>query len=164
MTGTTSPDRDLALRPVGTGEAPSAPGAGYDQDLCAWATRQAALLRAGRAHEADLANIAEEIEDLCRRDRRELASRVRTVLWHLMKLRACAARLPRSGWRAVIEEQRAEIERVLADSPSLRRELADVVARESAAARRLAAADLAEQGEPAGGVEGLAFGVADVLG
>jgi hypothetical protein len=32
-----------------------------------------------------------------------------------MKLRACAARLPRSGWRAVVEEQRAEIERVLAD-------------------------------------------------
>jgi hypothetical protein len=164
MTGTTSSDNDLALRPIGARGPSGGPGAAYGQDLCAWATHQAALLRSGRAHEADLANIAEEIEDLCRRDRRELASRVRTVLWHLMKLRASAARLPRSGWRAIIEEQRAEIERVLADSPSLRRELADTVARESAAARRLAAADLAGQGEPAEGVESLAFGVADVVG
>jgi hypothetical protein len=164
MTGNISSDRDLVFRPVGARGPSSNPGAGYDQDLCAWATHQAALLRAGRVHEADLANIAEEVEDLCKRDRHELASRVRTVLWHLMKLRASAVRLPRSGWRAIIEEQRTEIERVLADSPSLRRELAAVIVRETKAARQLAAADLEEQGEPAEGVEGLVFSVADVIG
>ena len=34
----------------------------YDTDFYAWANEQAALLRSGRLAEADIANIAEEIE------------------------------------------------------------------------------------------------------
>jgi hypothetical protein len=36
----------------------------YDQDFYAWANEQAALLRAGRVAEADIENIAEEIETI----------------------------------------------------------------------------------------------------
>lgn len=36
----------------------------YEQDFYAWSQQQAALLRAGRTGEADLENIAEEIESM----------------------------------------------------------------------------------------------------
>ncbi|MGD0870689.1 MAG: DUF29 family protein [Bryobacteraceae bacterium] len=49
----------------------------YQRDYYEWTVRNAELLRSGRADEADLANIAEEIEDLGRRERRELLSRGR---------------------------------------------------------------------------------------
>ena len=91
----------------------------YDTDFCAWAAAQAELLRAGRLDEADIARIAEEIEDLGKRDRRELASRIQTVIEHLMKLAASPATEPRAGWEATIARERVEIGRLLEDSPSL---------------------------------------------
>jgi hypothetical protein len=36
----------------------------YDRDFYAWANEQAALLRAGRLSDADIAHIAEEIESM----------------------------------------------------------------------------------------------------
>ena len=45
---------------------------GYDEDVVAWAQEQAALLRSGRISEIDLANIAEEIEDV---------GKVRNAIW-----------------------------------------------------------------------------------
>jgi hypothetical protein len=41
----------------------------YDSDFYAWANEQAALLRAGRLSEADVENIAEEIESMGRSER-----------------------------------------------------------------------------------------------
>jgi hypothetical protein len=47
----------------------------YDRDFYAWANAQAALLRAGRLSEADIAHIAEEIESLGKTEKRELVAR-----------------------------------------------------------------------------------------
>jgi len=52
----------------------------YQRDYYEWTVRNAELLRSGRADEADLANIAEEIEDLGRRERRELLHRLRLLI------------------------------------------------------------------------------------
>ena len=52
----------------------------YDTDFYAWANEQAALLRAGRLSEADIENIAEEIESMGRSEKRELINRL-TVLF-----------------------------------------------------------------------------------
>ena len=57
----------------------------YDRDFAEWTRHNAELLRAGRASEADLEHIAEEIEDMGNRDRRELRSRLRVLLAHLLK-------------------------------------------------------------------------------
>ena len=57
----------------------------YDQDFYAWANEQAALLRAGRLSEADIENIAEEIESMGRSEKRELVSRLNVLLLHLLK-------------------------------------------------------------------------------
>ena len=42
----------------------------YEQDFYAWANQQASLLRAGRLTDADIANIAEEIESMARSEKR----------------------------------------------------------------------------------------------
>jgi hypothetical protein len=46
----------------------------YERDFFAWAGEQAALLRSGRLNDADILNIAEEIESMGRSEKRELVS------------------------------------------------------------------------------------------
>jgi len=124
----------------------------YDGDLALWAEDQARALRdAARARinlPIDWHNVAEEIEALGTSQGLELASRIRTVLVHLMKLEASPAIEPQAGWRATIRRERAEIETLLRDSPSLRPTVPAVVAVESPTASRIAAADMADCGEP----------------
>ena len=55
----------------------------YDEDFLRWTEENAALLRSGNIGAADLGHIAEELEDMGKSQRRELESRVRTVLMHL---------------------------------------------------------------------------------
>jgi hypothetical protein len=40
----------------------------YDTDFYMWTQQQAALLRAGKLHELDLSNVAEELESLGKSD------------------------------------------------------------------------------------------------
>ncbi len=49
----------------------------YDRDFFEWTRCNAALLRSGRLQEADIAHIAEEIEDMGKSQRRELTNRYR---------------------------------------------------------------------------------------
>src|SRR5271170_2354823 len=59
----------------------------YDSDFYAWANEQAALLRSGRVAQADIEHIALEIESMGRTEKRELVSRLRVLLLHLLKWR-----------------------------------------------------------------------------
>jgi hypothetical protein len=102
--------------------------AGYDEDLYAWAMEQAELLRAGRFAEADIANVAEEIESLGRSERRELVSRLAVLLAHLLKWQVQPG-LRGNSWRRTIIEQRRKIVEHLDDNPSLHAALDEVIAR-----------------------------------
>ena len=57
----------------------------YERDYYSWALEQATLLRARRFAELDLENLAEEVEDLARREAKELQSRYETLLAHLRR-------------------------------------------------------------------------------
>jgi uncharacterized protein DUF29 len=104
----------------------------YEQDFVRWAEEQASGLR--RAAEAgsnlplDWNNLAEEIESLGRSQRRELRSRLATIIEHLLKLQFSPAVEPRTGWVDTIGRERREIEDLLADSPSLWGELEPLLA------------------------------------
>jgi Domain of unknown function DUF29 len=126
----------------------------YNRDFVSWTEQQAALLRKAEGSNLplDWQHLAEEIEGLGKFDRRELTSHVTRILRHLFKLAVSPRDEPRSGWQESIEDSRGEIEILLADSPSLRREVAELIGRQSPAAARRAAADLARQGEPTEGV------------
>lgn len=95
---------------------------GYEEDLFAWTQEQAALLRAQQIEGLDWDNLAEEIESMGGRDRRELESRLTVVLLHLLKWQAQPT-LRGSSWRKTLRTQRREIRKILKQSPSLRREV-----------------------------------------
>ncbi len=98
----------------------------YDHDFVAWTVHQATLLRQGKWEHLDGENLAEEIESLGKRDRRQLESRVERLMQHLLKWRYRPEERGR-GWRSTIWEQRRRIARLLRDSPSLRPVVATVV-------------------------------------
>jgi hypothetical protein len=109
-----------------------------ESDFYAWSLEQAALLRAGRAEEADLAAIAEEIESLGKTEKRELVSRLTVLLLHLLKWRFQPAGRGDS-WRLSIANARDEIADLIADNPSLKSLLDEVTASAYRYARRKAA-------------------------
>src|SRR5260370_9191770 len=122
----------------------------YDQDFFLWTIEQAAALRCAKDSNLplDWENLAEEIESLGTSDRRELKSQIRRILRHLLKLDASPAVEPRAGWRSTILDARTEIDDVLRDSPSLRREIDRLVLEQLTIAVELAVADLSQYGEP----------------
>lgn len=124
----------------------------YDDDFYRWTQSQAALLREEKAADLDYANLAEEIESLGKRDRRELRSRLVRLLQHLLKWRCQPERrLQGRSWERTIREQRLQLALLIADSPSLRREVpASVEAFYThARARALAETRLPESAMPA---------------
>lgn len=111
----------------------------YETDFYAWTQQQAALLRKNKWGELDAANLAEEVESLGRRDKRELGSRLQVLLVHLLKWRYQPERQKDShSWYDTIVEQREQIADLLADSPSLRPQVSDLLSLRYARARRRA--------------------------
>lgn len=111
----------------------------YDKDFYEWTQNQAAALAAGHVSELDLANLAEEIESLGRRDRRGLGSRLEVLIMHLLKWYYQPKMHETShSWESTIIEQRGRIADILADSPSLRRQVPDLIDGHYLRARRLA--------------------------
>jgi hypothetical protein len=123
----------------------------YETDTVAWSEQQAAALRAaargGSNQLLDWENLAEEIEDLAKSLRRRLRSQIARIIQHQVKLEYSPAIEPRNGWRRTVRLARLDIDRILEDSPSLKREIPRLIEIESARAVQLAIFDLEEHGE-----------------
>jgi hypothetical protein len=123
----------------------------YDEDFVLWSEQQAESLRAaaqgGSNQHIDWENVAEEIGDLARSERRALRNQVRRIIIHLIKLEHSPAPNPRPGWRESIGDARVQIEDMLSDSPSLKREIDGVIRDQTERGARLAIADLEDRGE-----------------
>ncbi len=95
----------------------------HDSDLVAWATSSAAKLRQGEyLDESERDQIAEELLDIAGNNRREIMTRMVTLLMHLLKCEFQPDKKSRS-WISTINDQRDEIEELLKQSPSLVRHL-----------------------------------------
>ncbi len=92
----------------------------YDQDFAVWTTETARLLREKRFDEIDVEHVAAEIEDMGKRDKREMYSRLTVLIAHLLKWKWQPEKRSQS-WQATILTQRTELDLLLADSPSLLR-------------------------------------------
>jgi len=100
----------------------------YEKDFFAWSQAQAGLLRSGRFSQLDVTHLVEEIEDLGKRERRALESRLAVLLGHLLKWR-CQPDYPnRKSWRATINTQRRSVAKLLDDNPSFRGIMGKVIA------------------------------------
>ena len=100
---------------------------GYEQDFYTWLMQSATLIREGRLAEIDVENIAEELEGMAKRDRRQLMSRLAVLLMHLLKWQFQPNKRSRS-WELTMIEQRRRVEELLEDSPSLRHQLEERLA------------------------------------
>lgn len=96
----------------------------YEQDVMAWASEQVALLRAGKLAAIDIEHIAQEIEDVGKSEKRELASRMAVLLAHLLKWQYQPGRRGNS-WSRAIKEQRKALAAALRQTPSLNATLTD---------------------------------------
>ncbi|MDD5034519.1 MAG: DUF29 domain-containing protein [Methylococcaceae bacterium] len=96
----------------------------YQEDFHAWIIQSAALIRQGRLSELDLEHIAEELESMGASERRELLNRLQILLMHLLKYQFQPERRGKS-WKLTMIHQRTAIERLLKQSPSLKRLLED---------------------------------------
>ena len=118
--------------------------ANYETDFLAWTERQADLVHKHRfeldAWGIDAANLADEILALGQSVKRELRSRFAILLLHLLKWQHQPNRRT-AGWRATIDEQRAQIADLLAENPSLRATLDMALAKGYESARRYAIAE-----------------------
>ncbi len=72
----------------------------------------------------------------------ELASRIATILVHLMKIEAATGDEPRAGLEDAIRTQRAEIASILQNAPSLRPTVGTLISTELGLARTRARGDL----------------------
>lgn len=97
---------------------------GYDQDVVAWASEQARLIRTGQFDKLDVEHIADEIEDVGKSEKRELASRMAVLLAHLLKWQFQPARQSKS-WQRTIKEQRKSLALHLGEVPSFKATLQD---------------------------------------
>jgi Domain of unknown function DUF29 len=94
----------------------------YETDFYSWTQEQVLLLKAGLFNELDTLNLIDEIEDMASNKRRELKTRLKVLLLHLLKWQYQPSHRGRS-WTLTIEEQRLEIDDVLQENPGLKPEI-----------------------------------------
>lgn len=92
----------------------------YEADEPLWIAEQVAALRAGRLADLDADTLAEFLDDVAGRDRRELESRLAVLIAHVLKARYQPERHGGS-WTNTIREQQRQLRRMLRMAPSLRR-------------------------------------------
>jgi hypothetical protein len=90
----------------------------YEIDVTRWALEQARKAREEGAQALDLDHVAEEIESLGRSNERERDSHLETLVLHLLKAEFQPERFTRS-WAGTIQRCRSDVERIVAQSPSL---------------------------------------------
>jgi hypothetical protein len=111
----------------------------YETDETAWLETTAELIRTGRLSDVELNTLAEYLTDMAKRDRREVFSRLVTLLSHLLKWEYqadCRA----GSWRGTILEQQRELRQLL-ESGTLRNHANAVFLDAYADARKQAAAE-----------------------
>jgi len=92
----------------------------YEQDLNLWVEIAIAQLKVGDFQNLDVENLIEELEGLAGKDRRELRSRLVTLLEHLLKRCYVKSEYDYAGWEITIDRTRFEIIGILRQSPSLK--------------------------------------------
>jgi hypothetical protein len=111
----------------------------FERDETAWLEIMSHLAAEGRYAEMDHANLSEYLLDMAKRDRREVFSRLVTLLvhvltWEFQPDRRCGS------WQGTILEQRSELRKLL-ESRTLHNHALAVLTEAYADARKRAAAE-----------------------
>ncbi|HNO21971.1 MAG TPA: DUF29 domain-containing protein [Leptospiraceae bacterium] len=90
----------------------------YEEDEHLWLFENAKLLREGRLDLADIEHLAETLEDMGKRDFREIINRLRVLTVHLLKW-IFQPEARSSSWKGTIIEQRTQLNAEFDDSKNL---------------------------------------------
>jgi hypothetical protein len=95
----------------------------YEADFASWIDSQVRAIRkvakSGTNLPIDFENVAEELADMGRSEKRALKSALVRIIEHLLKLEFSPASSPRAGWRRSVAVHRQQAADIVADSPSL---------------------------------------------
>lgn len=97
----------------------------YLADETAWLEAMSAFAAARNAEEIDWANLSEYLSDMAKRDRREVASRLKVLMAHVLKWQYQPLRQSKS-WVNTICDQQEELSDIL-DSRTLRNHAATIL-------------------------------------
>lgn len=98
----------------------------YDNDFYSWAMHNAQLLKEGKLSEADIKQIAEELESMGRSEYNALVSRLGILLAHILKWHY-QPEYRSWSWECTIREPRVQIKRLLRQNPGLKAKLTEIM-------------------------------------
>jgi hypothetical protein len=111
----------------------------YERDYYTWIQEQVRALRERRVEDLDWPNLAEEIEDLGKSEKRALKSRITKLLEHLLKMAYASDRIWQSNnrsWELSVGNAREAAGELVEENPGLRPFLNEIFARAYRTARR----------------------------
>jgi uncharacterized protein DUF29 len=106
----------------------------YTEDYAGWVEDTARAIEDGRFDEIDRTALADEVRDLGKTERKEVASAFCVLVMHLLKTKYQPEKRSRS-WEATIRVQRQNLAEFFAESPSLRPRAAELLAKAYGQAR-----------------------------
>lgn len=109
----------------------------YEQDFHSWINQHITFLQEKKFNKIDINHLIEELESMAKTDKRELVNRLIILIAHLLKWQYQPTMQSKS-WRASIIEQRAQIEFLLDDVPSLKPYITDAIEKAHPRALRVA--------------------------
>ncbi|MHB8369757.1 MAG: DUF29 domain-containing protein [Leptospirales bacterium] len=92
----------------------------YEKDYYSWTQEMARALSEHRTDDIDFENLAEEVGDLGRREKKELKSQFERLIAHLLKWTYTDKKGHETSWRASIKESRNQIRDSLKENPGLK--------------------------------------------
>ena len=91
----------------------------YEQDILLWVEDTVAKLKKHDFESLDIENLIEEVESLGISQKKELISRLMVLIEHLLKRLYVNSPYDYNGWERTIRNQRAEIDLLISQAPSL---------------------------------------------
>ncbi|OYY74661.1 MAG: hypothetical protein B7Y40_03525 [Gammaproteobacteria bacterium 28-57-27] len=98
----------------------------YEHDFYGWVNEQARLLKTRQFQDIDIEHLIEEIESMGKSEKRQLKSRLRVLLMHLLKW-SFQPSLRSHSWKITMRNQRRDLAEHLLENPSLKNELDSVL-------------------------------------
>ena len=92
----------------------------YEKDYYSWTQEMARALSEHRTDDIDFENLAEEVGDLGRREKKELKSQFERLIAHLLKWAYTDKKGHETSWSASIKESRNQIRDSLKENPGLK--------------------------------------------
>jgi len=95
----------------------------YERDFYSWALEQERALIEHRTEDLDWDNLADEVGDLARSERRAFRSQCARLIEHLLKLAFAPPHLlgrNKRLWQVTVREARREVNELLVESPGMR--------------------------------------------